>query len=115
MKAFRISGRFRMGGAWQPFSKELAAADEAAAREKLLSIFGSQHGVPRKYITITQATEVPQDQVEDHVLRYAQNALQCVRLKRNSAGGSPSSINTGRTSRRWPSSRKSFASRSRST
>ncbi|TLZ78286.1 MAG: 50S ribosomal protein L18a [Methanobacteriota archaeon] len=74
MKAFRISGRFRMGGAWQPFSKELAAADEAAAREKLLSIFGSQHGVPRKYITITQATEVPPDQVEDHVVRYALEA-----------------------------------------
>ena len=41
MKAFRISGRFRMGRDWQPFSKELAAADEAAAREKLLSILGS--------------------------------------------------------------------------
>src|SRR2546422_833020 len=36
MKAFRISGRFRMGRRWQPFSKELAAADEVAAREKLV-------------------------------------------------------------------------------
>jgi large subunit ribosomal protein LX len=71
MKAFRISGRFRMGRAWQPFSKELAAADEAAAREKLLSIFGSQHGVPRKYIAISQAMEVPPDQIEDHAVRYA--------------------------------------------
>src|SRR5947208_3243977 len=50
MKAFRISGRFRMGRAWQPFAKELAAKDEVAAREKLLSILGSQHGVPRKYV-----------------------------------------------------------------
>ncbi len=71
MKAFRISGRFRMGRAWLPFSKELAASDEAAAREKLLSILGSQHGVPRKYIAIAQATEVPPDQVEDHAVRYA--------------------------------------------
>src|SRR5437870_200835 len=52
MKAFRINGRFRMGRGWQPFSKELAAADEAGAREKLLSILGSQHGVPRKYVSI---------------------------------------------------------------
>ena len=71
MKAFRISGRFRMGRAWQPFSKELAAADEAAAREKLLSILGSQHGVPRKYIAIAEVAEVPTDRLEDHAVRYA--------------------------------------------
>src|SRR2546426_442297 len=58
MKAFRISGRFRMGRRWQAFSKELAASDEAAAREKLLSVLGSQHGVPRKYVAIAQAAEV---------------------------------------------------------
>jgi large subunit ribosomal protein LX len=74
MKAFRISGRFRMGRGWQPFSKEVAAADDAAASEKLLSLFGSQHGVPRKYITIAQVAEVPADQVEDHAVRYALEA-----------------------------------------
>ena len=71
MKAFRASGRFRMGRNWQPFSKEIAAADEPAAREKVLSIFGSQHGVPRKYVTITKVEEVPIDQLEDHAVRYA--------------------------------------------
>ena len=71
MKAFRISGRFRMGRRWQPFSKELAAADEVVAREKLLSVLGSQHGVPRKYVTITKVEEVPIDQLEDHAVRYA--------------------------------------------
>ena len=74
MKAFRISGRFRMGPRWQPFSKELAASDEAAAREKLLSLLGSQHGVPRKYVAIAQVAEVPPDQVEDHAVRYALEA-----------------------------------------
>jgi large subunit ribosomal protein LX len=74
MKAFRISGRFRMGRAWQPFSKELAANDEAAAREKLLSILGSQHGVPRKYVTIATVAEVPPEQVEDHAVKYALEA-----------------------------------------
>src|SRR2546422_10337389 len=74
MKAFRISGRFRMGRRWQPFSKELAAADEVAAREKLLSVLGSQHGVPRKYISIATVAEVPADQAEDPAVRYALEA-----------------------------------------
>lgn len=74
MKAFRVSGRFRMGRDWQAYSKELAAADEAAAREKLLSLFGSRHGVPRKYITIAKVEEVPKDQVEDQAVRYALGA-----------------------------------------
>jgi len=74
MKAFRISGRFRMGRTWQPFSKELAANDDAAAREKLLSILGSQHGVPRKYVTISGVEEVPKDQVADHAVKYALEA-----------------------------------------
>jgi len=74
MKAFRISGRFRMGRAWQPFAKELAAADEPAAREKLLSILGSQHGIPRKYVSITAVAEVPVDQVVNHAVKYAVEA-----------------------------------------
>lgn len=76
MKAFRISGRFRMGRNWQPFSKELAAKDEAAAREKLLSLLGSQHGLPRKYVTIATVAEVPKDQVENHAVKYALEARE---------------------------------------
>lgn len=71
MKAIRISGRFRMGRTWQPFSKEIAARDDAGAREKLLSVLGSQHGVPRKYITIAKVEEIPVNQIEDHAVKYA--------------------------------------------
>ncbi len=70
MKAYRISGRFRMGHAWQGFSKELAADDEARAREKLLSDLGSKHGVARKYIEIAKVAEVPGSEVRDQVVRY---------------------------------------------
>ena len=76
MKAFRISGRFRMGRNWQPFSKEMAAKDEAAARERLLSVLGSQHGVARKYVAIADVVEVPKDKVENHAVRYALEARQ---------------------------------------
>jgi large subunit ribosomal protein LX len=70
MKAFRISGRFRMGHDWQAYSKEVAADDEAAARERLLSILGSQHGVARKYIEIRDVAEVPVAEVRDHAVKY---------------------------------------------
>ncbi len=70
MKGYRISGRFRMGRGWQAFAKEVAAADEAGAKERLLSILGSQHGVARKYIEVHQVTEVPTAELEDHAVRY---------------------------------------------
>ncbi|MGQ0798068.1 MAG: 50S ribosomal protein L18Ae [Methanobacteriota archaeon] len=71
MKAFRVDGRFRMGRAWQAFAKEVAAADAEAAREKLLSILGSQHGVARKYIEVGGIAEVPPADVADPAVRYA--------------------------------------------
>ncbi len=70
MKAFRITGRFRMGHGWQAFAKEVAAADSAAAREHLLSILGSQHGVPRRNIEIRDVAEVPAAELRDHAVRY---------------------------------------------
>ncbi|OGS47249.1 MAG: hypothetical protein A3K66_01845 [Euryarchaeota archaeon RBG_16_67_27] len=74
MKAYRLEGRFRMGRDWQAFSKELAATDEPSAREKLLSVIGSQHGVARKYIEIAKAVEVPSAEVRDHAVKYAVEA-----------------------------------------
>ncbi|HYM40190.1 MAG TPA: 50S ribosomal protein L18Ae [Thermoplasmata archaeon] len=74
MKAYRISGRFRMGRGWQAFSKEVAAADEAAARERLLSVLGSQHGVARKYIEVSGVAEVPAGEIRDHAVKYAVEA-----------------------------------------
>ena len=70
MKGFRISGRFRMGRKWQSYAKEVAAADEAAAREKLLSVLGSQHGVPRKYIEISKVEAVAAGELVNHAVKY---------------------------------------------
>src|SRR5439155_25991958 len=102
MKAFRISGRFRMGRRWQPFSKELAASDEVAAREKLLSVLGSQHGVPRKYVTIAQVAEVPADQIEAHAVRYAVEPRARAQGRPNSVRLTRTPINTGRRFKRCP-------------
>jgi ribosomal protein L20A (L18A) len=70
MKAYRIHGRFRMGRRWQAYSKEVAAESEAAAREHLLSVLGSQHGTARKYIEISAIQEVPLADVQDHAVRF---------------------------------------------
>lgn len=59
-----------MGRGWQTFSKEIAAADEAAAREKLLSTLGSQHGVERRYIEIAAVAAVPTEELRDPAVRY---------------------------------------------
>jgi len=70
MKAYRVVGRFRMGRSQQPFSKELAAPDEAGAREKLLSLLGSQHGTARRDIEIDGVVEIALGDVRDSAVRH---------------------------------------------
>jgi len=70
MKVFRVTGTFQMGRIRkQRFVKEVAAEDEARAREVLLSEIGSKHGTPRRRIAIASIEEVPADKVESSVAR----------------------------------------------
>jgi len=70
MKVFRVVGTFEMGRVRrQAFSKEVAAEDEARAREILYSDIGSKHGTPRRRIAIESVAEVPPDQVENTVAK----------------------------------------------
>lgn len=70
-KVFRVTGSFRATHHDQTFSKEVVAESEGAAKEYILSLFGSKHGVPRRLIRVEGVREVPADQVEDAVVRYA--------------------------------------------
>lgn len=74
MKAYRIRGRFRMGGSWQAYGKEVAAKDDAAAREKVVSTLGSQHRVPRRSVEIATVEEIPTKDVTDPAVRHALEA-----------------------------------------
>lgn len=69
MKAFKVTGHFQMGhNKQQPFTKEFAAADANAARERTLSDLGSRHGVHRRQIQIADVVEMkPDDVTNDHV------------------------------------------------
>lgn len=69
-KVFRVTGSYRTVHHDQPFSKEVVAADAKGAKEFILSLFGSRHGVPRRLIKVTDCKEVAPDQVEDAVVRH---------------------------------------------
>ena len=71
MKGFRITGSFadaRQGQ--QPFCVEVAADDEATAKEQIVSTFGSRHKLKRWQINITEVKELAPEDVQDHVVKY---------------------------------------------
>jgi large subunit ribosomal protein LX len=69
MKAFRVTGRFKMGESILQFSKEYAAADNKQVEQKALADFGSKHRVKRRDMTIEKVEEVPLDQIQDTSIR----------------------------------------------
>lgn len=68
MKAFRVSGKFRMGRSWNTFTIETIGADEDAARDRVYSTMGSKHRIDRHAISISEITEVAPDQIQDPVV-----------------------------------------------
>ncbi len=70
MKAFRVAGEFLMGRTFQPFSLEVAAEDEEAAEERVLSILGSRHRTRRKHIRVREVAEISPADVEDAAVAF---------------------------------------------
>ena len=71
MKAFRVTGTYAdHRQIRQPFSIEMAAEDVHAVKEKAVSTIGSKHKLKRWQIDITDVTEIPADQVVNHVVKY---------------------------------------------
>jgi len=71
MKGFRITGTFadvRQGQ--QPFCVEVAAENEDAAKEQIVSTLGSRHKLKRWQINITEIKELAPEDVQDHVVKY---------------------------------------------
>ena len=61
-KIFRIQGKFMMGNALKPFTKELKATNEEEIRERIYSEFGSKHHIKRNKIKIEDITEISADE-----------------------------------------------------
>ena len=49
---FVVSGKARIGDRNHDFNKNVDAKDEAGAKEQTYSLFGSEHGVKRRWIQI---------------------------------------------------------------
>lgn len=49
---FEVSGKFRNGVVWMPFTKTVEAHNERFAVEKVYSLIGSNHKVRRNLIKI---------------------------------------------------------------
>lgn len=69
MKAYRVSGEFMMGDAWQSFTKEVVGESEKDVREVMYSRLGSKHRVRRAKIRIAEVTEIPPDELTDPITR----------------------------------------------
>lgn len=69
MKAFRVSGKFKMGYDTMAFVKEFALSERKQAEDRLYAELGSKHGVPRRLVTIEKVEEIALDQVQDGYVR----------------------------------------------
>lgn len=65
MKPYQIEGDFLMGRVRQHFVMQVAAKDEAAARERVLATIGSRHGATRREVKILAVKTIPADEVTD--------------------------------------------------
>ncbi len=71
MKAFLVTGTYAdPRQKQQPFSVEMAAADEAAVKEKAVSTIGSKHKLKRWQINISDVKELSSEEVTNHVVKY---------------------------------------------
>ena len=70
MKAFRVTGTFRMGRMVQNFTKEIACERKDEATELILSDLGSRHKVKRYDITIEEIKEIKSEEITDSVVEY---------------------------------------------
>ncbi len=68
MNVFRVTGKFLMGRAVNPFTIEAIGSDEADAKNRVLSTLGSKHRVNRHQITIESATKIGNDDVTNPVV-----------------------------------------------
>ncbi len=75
MKAFRAIGAYRVKkGEYrndlQEFKVEVAAKDEKAAAEKIVSSFGSRHRVVRRNIMIKELVPLKEEEITDPVVKH---------------------------------------------
>ncbi|KAB1192775.1 MULTISPECIES: 50S ribosomal protein L18Ae [Haloferax] len=56
MSQFTISGRFTSRGVTHEFTKTVDAPNENVARERAFSLIGSEHGIKRTKVDLTEVS-----------------------------------------------------------
>lgn len=69
MKVFRVTGEINKPNLATPFAKEVLADKSEHAVEKVYSELGSRHRVKRHHIKIADSTEVPNDEIQNEILK----------------------------------------------
>jgi len=69
-KAFQVDGDFQMGRVRQHFVIQVAAANEAGAKDRVYATLGSRHGVNRRQVSIATAKQVTGEDVTDAIVRH---------------------------------------------
>ena len=54
MSQFAIRGQYQVRGKWEPLHKEIEAENESVAREHMLALFGSKHGLKRTQVNLEE-------------------------------------------------------------
>lgn len=55
---FEVKGSVMIGEEWKPYTKVIAAPNEAQAKERIFAVIGSKHRLKRRYINIQSVTSV---------------------------------------------------------
>jgi large subunit ribosomal protein LX len=70
MKAFKITGTFKMGrNKNQFFTKEVIANNKNQAKEKIYSDLGSKHKIKRNFIDIVKVQEISAKEVTSPLIK----------------------------------------------
>jgi len=71
MNAYRATGQFKTGKfTWQKYSIEVAADNEAAVAEKVLSTLGSRHKLKRPQIKIDEIKGLKAEEITDPTVSF---------------------------------------------
>ena len=70
MNAYRVTGNFRMGERWMPFTMEVMAEDADGANECVLSLLGSRHRVKRGKIEVGEVKAISPEEATSPVVLF---------------------------------------------
>jgi large subunit ribosomal protein LX len=58
---YTLSGNVRIGQRTEKFTKTVEAKDEPSAKELVYTLFGSEHGVKRRWVNIEKVEKAKND------------------------------------------------------